>query len=983
MKDNKSWWNFGILLIVIIIVAIIGIIGCNYIYNTKERLYFAIDKFEIGKTDNITIGQNSDIVFEGVAPKFMSITYANDTFSWQINEKYLQSDSLKYFKVNNENPNAHRISHQNDVISIEYDSTVYTLPYDSIFAKVEKKRNEYFSVRNLLGFKNDKHRDLKSLIYVKRDYLGDFGIVLRNNIDFIQVIILDKYTRLNDSIRYTDSGNVEGREFKLQFFSVAENQAMHTEIDEEQMFVGDINYYVKPTVLTTAWGAGHVMLRPQGNGIEVTFPKAIAFSESISKIDSMIALAGGEIVVKQKQTAFSVQNDIYLPAFSRYLPIEICQIEHYKIQDSIRPSKQDSIHPSKNDSIALKQGKIHIRPFGNDSIALKDDNGFLPEMSKITSDYGDNNKVYFRTRELNSGFYLRAYVPLMAVTILILIGIWLIFGEKILRSTGDKSTLYSQQKAKNGWKYMCILVGCFFVYVCCKLFVATKLSFTYPFFEKVYSVAILSSILQLVLLFICLLIINIRFSTRLKEEGKAKKWQKYFPLLVTTGFLIIITLLFYFFVYSSLNENFTMDIFKSYFTSEVGIINIIDGVKNPRAWTESVGMNDNHTTVYHILSFLILGAYILYLFCFLFFNSKIEKWIQQFSNKNIIWIKIILCLIGLGLCFSFSGNNFSSMLISPLVIIGLALALNEILRFKRKNLILNIILTILIGLFFCALFIVFAALPDHGYITVTLGILAAFFIMFMLVNFNDIWDGNNIDSKKNIATSITLFVLIGLSYGFTLLISGSPTNEVEYGRINRRLSMFVDFNNVHETGYRYNESDAEFMVILSHYMLGDSIKNGKDDIMSEAYPLHASVSTGQSPVVLNDVCFPAAFYAPLCGSTFVFFGFLIALLILVLGFSIGGIKEYEIGDPRYLNNGKFIGYKNGKPKLHLRMRWRILAVCMWVGTSLYIFASYFGFVPFTGRLIPGFGVDSVGEAIESVMLFTFMGAMAWGKYDEK
>ncbi|GAB6011480.1 hypothetical protein [Viscerimonas tarda] len=128
--------------------------------------------------------------------------------------------------------------------------------------------------------------------------------------------------------------------------------------------------------------------------------------------------------------------------------------------------------------------------------------------------------------------------------------------------------------------------------------------------------------------------------------------------------------------------------------------------------------------------------------------------------------------------------------------------------------------------------------------------------------------------------------------------------------------MYVDFKEVQKTGYRYNDSDAEFMVALSHYMFGN-IKN--DDSMSEHYPLHSSVSTGQSPVVLNDVSFPAAFYAPMRGSTFIFFGLLSALLLLVLGFSIGGIKEYGIS----------------KPKLHTQMRWRILAVCMWAGTSLY------------------------------------------------
>ena len=54
--------------------------------------------------------------------------------------------------------------------------------------------------------------------------------------------------------------------------------------------------------------------------------------------------------------------------------------------------------------------------------------------------------------------------------------------------------------------------------------------------------------------------------------------------------------------------------------------------------------------------------------------------------------------------------------------------------------------------------------------------------------------------------------------------------------------------------------------------------------------------------------------------------------------------------------------------------WRTLAVMMWAGTSIYLYASYIGGVPFTGRLCPGLGVDAVGEAIESTLLLAFMTA---------
>lgn len=49
---------------------------------------------------------------------------------------------------------------------------------------------------------------------------------------------------------------------------------------------------------------------------------------------------------------------------------------------------------------------------------------------------------------------------------------------------------------------------------------------------------------------------------------------------------------------------------------------------------------------------------------------------------------------------------------------------------------------------------------------------------------------------------------------------------------------------------------------------------------------------------------------------------------------------------------------------------------MWVGTTLYLYISYLGQLPFTGRLNPGFGVDSVGEMLETALLLAFMTATA-------
>ena len=93
------------------------------------------------------------------------------------------------------------------------------------------------------------------------------------------------------------------------------------------------------------------------------------------------------------------------------------------------------------------------------------------------------------------------------------------------------------------------------------------------------------------------------------------------------------------------------------------------------------------------------------------------------------------------------------------------------------------------------------------------------------------------------------------------------------------------------------------------------------------------------------------------GAYVVFFALLALLLTIVVGGTIPPANLLDKG-----------------VEVDVRMLWRLLAVLMWTCTSFYLYASYVGQFPFTGRLCPGFGVDSVGEALESATLLAFMTA---------
>jgi hypothetical protein len=182
---------------------------------------------------------------------------------------------------------------------------------------------------------------------------------------------------------------------------------------------------------------------------------------------------------------------------------------------------------------------------------------------------------------------------------------------------------------------------------------------------------------------------------------------------------------------------------------------------------------------------------------------------------------------------------------------------------------------------------------------------------------------------------------------------------------------------VKEAGYLYTESDMQWMEIMRHY--AEKVEKGRGDnydIYGEDNNFHQLVSSGQSPVILNDVCVPGVYLGSLRGYGWLglLFGVL-ALGILVYWFSIGDTWRNDKWD---VENGDL----EKKPPFEITQRsiGRLLAGNLWIFVTLYLLWSYYwgDFIinmPFTGRLIPGFGVDAVGEALEIIVLFAFMCAL--------
>ena len=313
--------------------------------------------------------------------------------------------------------------------------------------------------------------------------------------------------------------------------------------------------------------------------------------------------------------------------------------------------------------------------------------------------------------------------------------------------------------------------------------------------------------------------------------------------------------------------------------------------------------------------------------------------------------------------------NFGTAFITVGVIIGMSRALSvtaselssEDSR-PREIILLQMFLIVLVYTF-CAMF------ADNGYMTNFLG-----FVMFMLTMFAVV---KRAEASTNPHTlkeakrekrwfSFVLACICVLALLMPWICSNMFNPEdVNYSRMSRRVMLYSNFEELQKSGYRYSESDAEFMVIMSHYMQGDSLaSHDSDPLSNEAHFIHPSISSGQSPVVLNDLSVPIAFFGSYghLMTRLVYFALLALLMWIVLRYTF--ILPY--------------GNRNGIDKLYMprAMQWRLLAMFMWVGTTLYLYLSYVDWLPFTGRLNPGYGVDAVGEALESAFLLAFMASVA-------
>lgn len=920
-----------------------------------DRFVMTVDGYRLEKSRGITLGDGSDIIYADVSDDYLTLDVTEESMTLKVNSK---ADTLMYYKVNDMNPNLHLLNADSDIILDRYGKEL-TVSLRSLKRIYRKYSNP--GLKGLItGDKGTRYIMLKHIVALMPEVDEEFrksaladdlfqSFVFKNGSKYI-LGILDR------GVTYEDKGYVFEKTvtpvdgiYQIQFFRMSVNAYRKDKPGKTDVEIDGICYAAKPMIITTEWGAGHVTLRPTHSkdkaSVEVSFPKGVTYVENLDELVSRAENTSRMISVSQVDNSYPVFNNIYLTAFS------------------------DGVVP---DFATLSFGKrrkdVRIVDARNDTTQVRRQSFMYPSQQKITVN-SHSDSIHLRTAVLDMRYWMSYMVfPAMIYALM------LAFGFIAFRSRRSGLVL-NVNRVEDFRGYFNMLLTILFAYVLCKIFIAVKLSFTYPYFEKLSGIIITSTGLMLLLItsisfLLNMDIINCRNVYRRRRYTAIDKFVGFFEERTNlSAYLVLVAAYGLCLLSMYLMDNGNHLAMKSSYSHDS-----ITFFTNPLSWPDRVGVNDNHRSVCYTL-FLVEGL-VLVAVGLRLFNvwSKISAKLADLFHvldpvknffKGTFWGKtndfqrsfVIFAL--LLLAASWVPGNYATALISLVVVLALSrmvITYDDLDDQKASH------LKHLIGKMLClAVIFVMAVIPDQGYMVSWIGMLVAVLMFPIMTCRVDFYNATNRTRLKKTIQKYAFVGVVLLTFllGMRTLISlGTDPDDVSWGRFARRMEMFSSYDETREAGYRYSEADMEFMQIMCHYMQDYSLS--KDPLSNESDPLNKSVSTGQSPVVLNDVSAAAAFFGPLgWPAHMIFFLLLVVLVGTVMIFCFA--REYTDGGSSYA----------------FRItRHRIVAMLIWAGASVYLYVSYLGSFPYTGRLIPGFGVDSVGEALEICVLLAFMSHIA-------
>ena len=981
MKYKLQNWFIG--MTVATILATISIVWFGYIHATNDLLYFSITQFALPNCNDFTVGENSDVCFKGIPEKNMTVSYDKGAYSYKINN----TGRCLYYKINNENINLHEIRKESII-------TISKTPVtgDNIFRKLKNFDNEYYMLK-------DVYPEICNSI---NNSEIEFNSFIQKKGDIYKLVILDKYTKINgDGYCYSKTLD-PGTDLKIQFFkmnnwSVKKQEKSFWDYFNKN-YLSDANrtYFAKPVQVFTDWGAGHILIKRNDLHFSITFPKAITTTIPVAGITKATGDSSktGVYLKQMLKSYYPLPTDFYIPAFSNALSEYVCELSGVK----------------KNNLIFQESEK-------KDTILLSAAGSFIPKINAENQQLVAGGITY-KSRVLNKAFYWSKHWLLAVV--------WFVFGVILFLSFPESGGGSHAEKVQDMRWYILGMFTLFWFFLNQKLLIAEKLTFTYPYFENIYPVAYLTTLFSLFVMFLLIILINrsLLSSPSFKyitiKKGLFLKTKKDVQLKISYNWIwkSIISVIIIFIcreAYNGIAESFVSPIWNSYLKEEISFLHPF-----------SNAIKDNHFSVFELVGVVLLFVWIVWMFektivgiekqFSLIANMKKisqilkEKFIKICKNvlkdnysTALVIFRLIFRLIFIGLCINVLKENYSTAFAIFILLIVLSRIMkiltdkipapNDQYKWKnfllweincqttpkyediehksfygistniewyKTNLLTHKLWLWIIGTLAFVCSFVLIGISDFGFVINVIGIAATWIFLIFCCSKVDASAGKNniLILKWNFGLGLMVGILVIYFVVVGIFNFYSNTEKIDYSRESRRIQNYISPSEVKNAGYLYSENDMQWMEVMRHYAekVGDG-RGDNYDIYSEENNFHQLVSTGQSPVILNDVGIPVVYLGSMRG--WGWFGLLFGLL--ALGFFV---YLFSIGDTWRQDSEKFT--------INRQLIGQLLAANLWIGVTLYLLASYYCMVLFTGRLIPGFGVDAVGEALEIIVLFAFM-----------
>ena len=878
-----------------------------------------------GKNKKITFGKNSNIIYPGLVDTVCKVIDSLGHF-------VVKFDQPIYTHVNGQNINKYPLSTtSNDSIKL-YDQK---FSIDYVINGIPNKDFKYHYVRDIVpGFSDSLN--IKSLIAIEEE-----GNLSKTNI--YSLIILDPIVRITDVNQgyrgWQKSKIVKGESIKFHFFKISSSKEFSD---------GKVNSYIRVTPHRTNFRATHTIIRRNrdiwkilfSNDYRLVLPNRVIREMCLNKDD---AWANIDCDINSVS-----KNDIYVDPFSNFFNSKIAYFDY-------------------DDRGNIPMTNVYSGGESKSSLFTR----WFRKSFQAESFINPNVKLNFFSDNLTKAFFMLPVFVILSILVFLLYLIYMrshanqfLYNSEYHVDASDKRVLWGH--------YHGILLCSLTILLLLKVLIAYKLSFTFPFYNFAYYTSFWILAITPILVYLgWRAYYKINNQVVRKQEIQLwgtvkKKIGDYTRELIAISFLLIIPVLVFIYLWQyeichEANRYIDGSSIKEWIHS---LFLHLSGSGTSNFW------NDKNVEV--VLFVTLLGGWFA-IFPYLFkalawiiakinfgFINKVRK-LAKAHSKYIFFLALFIPPT-IVLIFK---TNFHSAIFTPLIIIWTVFVINYIFSAQRK-LVWSVVFTLSLPLYFVLIVLL---TMDMGYIITFLGI-TLFSLIILYFKWN--WPEQRINLYQLYKARIKLFVLlISLSSIFVLIPAlltkafNSPSDLNKLSTLDRRMSLFVDFKKYNEIGIRKTEGDCEFFANMAHYAKNAKLSYPTEyGLLDPGVNINSNISLPGYPIAVNDLN-PLVGLIGTIGLPPIIILFLIWAILLFLPLRV------LIKPPEQI--GFHVIHKSGMI--------RLVAACVFVGSSFYMLMALLGKLPFTGRLIYGLGVDSVAEPLETLVLFILMGLKLHNKTD--